>query len=144
MNKEIKFPCPVDVGFKFTKEIVFTREDISTSAKQCGDMNPLHHDEERAKSSRFGGIIACGPHTSAVYLSTVTAFLAPEYLGIGMTSEFEFRAPIRPDIPLDIKWEIKTITPKPKLGGYVVTNEGGIYLNEEILLWSQATFLVSR
>ncbi len=144
MTKEIEFPCPVDVGFKFKNKVIFTREEISSFAQQCGDMNPLHHDEQRAKSSRFGGIIACGPHTSAVYLSTVTAFLAPEYLGIGMTSEFEFRAPIKPDITLDIKWEIKTISPKPKLAGYVVSNEGGIYLKEEILLWSQATFLLTK
>ncbi len=144
MSDKMEFEPPLDVGFKFTKEIVFTREGISAFAKQYGDMNPLHHDEERAKSSRFGGIIACGPHTSAVYLSTIASFLAPEYLSIGMRAEFEFRAPIRPDMKLDIKWEIKTISPKPKLSGYVVTNEGGIYLNEDILLWSQATFLITK
>ena len=144
MTDKIDFDPPVEIGFKFEKPIQFTEEEISTFAKQCEDMNPLHHDPERAKSSRFGGIIACGPHTGAVYLSTMASFLSPEYLCIGMNSEFQFRAPIKPNIELEIKWEIKTITPKSKLNGYIVTNEGGIYFQDEVLLWSRATFLITK
>ncbi|MEM7008603.1 MAG: MaoC family dehydratase [Thermodesulfobacteriota bacterium] len=144
MTQKIDFKSPLEVGFTFEKPITFSTQEISTFAKLCGDLNPLHHDPERAKSSRYGGIIACGPHTSAVYLSTMTAFLAPKYLGIGIKSEFEFCKPIYPNIELTIKWVVRTIIPKPRLHGYIVVSEGGIYNNDEELLLGRGTFIITE
>jgi acyl dehydratase len=36
-------------------------------ARTMGDANPMHHDEAFATPSRFGGLIACGPHISGLH-----------------------------------------------------------------------------
>jgi acyl dehydratase len=133
MSNKVDFELPVEVGFTFEKTITLTKEEISTFAKLSGDFNPLHHDEETAKSSRFGGIIASGPQSSALFMGTIATYLAPGYLVMGMRIEGEFRAPIYPDLELQIKWVAKTVIPKPKLNGYIVANEGGIYQKDQEL-----------
>ena len=142
MSNEVDFPSPVEVGFSFEKTIKLTEEEISAFAKLSGDFNPLHHDEETGKSSRFGSIIASGPQSSALFMGTIATYLAPGYLVMGMRIEGEFRAPIKPDLELQIRWVVKTVVPKPRLNGYIVTNEGGIYDKDEELLWSKGTALI--
>jgi hypothetical protein len=45
---------------------------------------------------------------------------------------------------LQIRWAVKTVVPKPRLNGYIVTNEGGIYHNEEELMLGKGTALVIK
>ncbi len=142
MSNEVDFPSPVEVGFSFEKTIKLTEEEISAFAKLSGDFNPLHHNEEVAKTSRFGGIIASGPQSSSLFMATVATYLAPGFIVMGMRFECEFRAPVRPDMELQIRWAVKTVVPKPRLNGYIVTNEGGIYDKDEELLWSKGTALI--
>jgi len=144
MSDEVDFESPVEVGFSFEKTIRLSKEDISTFAKLSGDMNPLHHDEDTAKSSRFGGIIASGPQTSSLFMATIATYLAPGFIVMGMKFECEFRAPVRPDIELQIRWVVKTVVPKPRLNGYIVTNEGGIYDKDEELMLGKGTSLVVK
>jgi len=91
MSKEVDFPSPVEVGFSFEKTIKLTEEEISAFAKLSGDFNPLHYNEEVAKTSRFGGIITSGPQSSALFIGTIATYLAPGYLVLGMRIECEFR-----------------------------------------------------
>ena len=142
MSNKVDFKSPVSIGFSFEKMITLSKEDISTFARLSGDFNPLHHDEETGKSGRFGSIIASGPQSSALFMGTIATYLAPGYLVMGMRIEGEFRAPIKPDLELQIRWVVKTVVPKPRLNGYIVTNEGGIYDKDEELLWSKGTALI--
>ncbi|MCK5709335.1 MAG: MaoC family dehydratase N-terminal domain-containing protein [Deltaproteobacteria bacterium] len=142
MNNKVDFKSPVEVGFSFEKTIRLSEEDISTFAKLSGDMNPLHHNEDIAKASRFGGIIASGPQSSALFMGTIATHIAPGFIVMGMKFECEFRAPVRPDQELKLRWVIKTVVPKPRLNGYIVTNEGGIYHNDEELMLGKGTALV--
>jgi acyl dehydratase len=144
MSYKVDFPSPVKVGFTFEKTIQLTEEEISTFAKLSGDFNPLHHDEETGKSSRFGSIIASGPQSSALFMGTIATYLAPGYLVMGMRIEGEFRAPIKPDLELQIKWVAKTVIPKPKLNGYIVSCEGGIYHEAQELFWGIGTCLIVK
>ena len=142
MSDKVDFEPPVSIGFSFEKTISLTEEEISTFAKLSGDMNPLHHDEETAKSSRFGSIIASGPQSSSLFMGTIATYLAPGFLVMGMRIEGEFRAPIKPNLDMQIRWEAKTIIPKPKLNGYIVICEGGIYDQDRELFWGIGTCLI--
>lgn len=133
MSDKVDFEPPVKVSFTFEKTIRLTKEEISTFAKLSGDMNPLHHDEEVAKASRFGRIIASGPQSSALFMGTIATNLSTGYTMLGMKIDGEFLAPVYPDIDLQIRWAVTSVIPKAKLNGYIVTVEGGISHNDEEL-----------
>lgn len=144
MSDKVDFPSPVEAGFKFEKTIKLTEEEISTFAELSGDFNPLHHNEETAKSTRFGSIIASGPQSSSLFMGSIATYLAPGYLVMGMRIEGEFRAPVKPDLELQIRWVVTNVIPKAKLKGYIVTCEGGIYHKEEQLFLGIGTCLIVK
>ncbi|MCY4045005.1 MAG: MaoC/PaaZ C-terminal domain-containing protein [Cellvibrionales bacterium] len=70
-----------------------TLEDIQLFAKVSGDVNPVHLDDEFAKTTPFGAVIAHGMYTGAL----VSAALAIELPGPGtiyMGQELKFKAPV--------------------------------------------------
>lgn len=84
------------IGQKAEKEFLITEEDGWAYAKASKDMNPLHLDEEYAKTTRFGTRIAHGmlfgsyisgiigvelPGEGAVYMKQDLSFLRPVYYG---------------------------------------------------------------
>ena len=144
MTEKIDFKCPVEVGFTFEKSLTLTEEEISTFAKLSDDLNPIHHEPERAIESRFGGLIASGPQTSALFMGSVPTYFAPEYFAMGMQFEVEFLAPVRPNLELIIKWVITEVIPKPRLNGYIIINKGGIYHNKEELVHGIGTCLILK
>ena len=77
MTDKVEFEPPVEVGFEFEKELNLSAEEISTFAELSGDFNPIHHDAEIAEASRFGGIVACGPHSSSLFMGSCATHLAP-------------------------------------------------------------------
>jgi len=144
MTGEIDFEPPVEPGFKFEKDFKLREEEISAFAELAGDFNPLHHDASIAKASRFGGIIACGPHSSSLFMGSMATNLAPGYLVMGMEFEVLFKAPLRPETDLNIYWTVTDVIPKPKLKGYIVVSEGGITDGENDILLGKGTGLVIR
>jgi acyl dehydratase len=81
-----------------------SRHDIELFTAMTGDRNPLHYDEEVARSSRFGGLIVQGgvttgllnavvaedlPGPGTVFLRTTWTFLAPVRPGEEITAEVE-------------------------------------------------------
>lgn len=144
MSNEVNFPSPVEVGFKFEKTITLTKEEISTFAKLSGDMNPLHHDVEAAKASRFENIIASGPQSSSLFMGTIATNLAPGFTILGMKIDGEFLAPVYPNIDLQIRWVVSSVIPKANLNGYIVTVEGGIYHKDKQLFSGVGACLIVK
>ena len=142
MSNKVDFQSPISTGFSFEKTIKLSKKDISTFAKLSGDMNPLHHDEKVAKLSRFGSIITSGPQSSSLFMGTIATHIAPGYTMLGMKIDGEFKAPVKPNIDLQIKWVVTTVIPKGKLNGYIVTCEGGIYYKSEELFHGIGTCLI--
>ena len=66
----------VSVGQKasYTKEI--TMEMIRAFSELSGDSNPLHYDEEYAKRTVFGRVVAHGMPTASL-ISTVLGSILP-------------------------------------------------------------------
>ncbi len=91
----------LQIGDKFSTERHVTDELIRKFAEVSGDYNPIHLDDEFAKTTRFGKRIAHGMLSGAfisavlghefkerkiVYLSQTMKFTAPVYLGDTVTA----------------------------------------------------------
>lgn len=89
------------IGDSFSKERLVTDELIRAFAEVSGDHNPIHLDEEFAKTTRFGQRIAHGMLSGAfisavlghefvekkiIYLSQTLKFTAPVYIGDTVTT----------------------------------------------------------
>jgi 3-hydroxybutyryl-CoA dehydratase len=89
------------IGDKFSTSRLVTDELIRKFADVSGDYNPIHLDEEVAKSTRFGRRIAHGMLSGAfissilgwelsvrriVYLSQTLKFTAPVFIGDTVTA----------------------------------------------------------
>ena len=91
----------IKIGDNFSTEREITDELIRKFAEVSGDYNPIHLDEEFAKSTRFGKRIAHGMLSGAfisavlgnefrerkmVYLSQTMKFVAPVFIGDTVTA----------------------------------------------------------
>jgi acyl dehydratase len=104
----------LNIGDKFSATREITDELIRQFAELSGDYNPIHLDEEFAKTTRFGRRIAHGMLSGAfisavlgyefkerkiVYLSQTMKFTAPAYLG-DMITTTAMVTKIREDKPI--------------------------------------------
>lgn len=104
----------IKVGDKFTNERLVTDELIRKFAEVSGDYNPIHLDEEVAKTTRFGRRIAHGMLSGAfisavlgyefterriVYLSQTLKFTSPVFIGDTVTTIGTVKT-IREDKPI--------------------------------------------
>ena len=144
MTEKIDFEAPVEVGYKYERTIRLTVDEIAHFAELSGDFNPLHHNEEIARASRFGGIIACGPHTSSLFMGSCATNLAPGYLMMGMEFQVFFKAPLRPDTDYTLEWTVTEVIPKPKLEGYIAKVDGRIARGEENIVTGNGAGLIIR
>jgi acyl dehydratase len=69
--------------------------DIELFTEMSGDKNPLHYDEELAKSTRMGGIVVQGGVTSAI-LNAVVAEDLPGPGTVFLQVNWSFKAPVKP------------------------------------------------
>ena len=80
MTDNIKYYLEdLEVGMSATTSMVITGEKIDTFAELTGDFNPIHVDEEFAKTTMFGGRIAHG----ALSASLISAVLGNDLPGPG-------------------------------------------------------------
>src|ERR1035438_6154095 len=84
---------------------------IKAFARQF-DPQPFHLDEEAAKASLFGGLVASGWHTAALTMRLLVESGLPVAGGlIGMGGELSWPRPTRPGDVLRVVTEIKEVTP---------------------------------
>jgi acyl dehydratase len=84
---------------------------IKAFARQF-DPQPFHLDEEAAKASLFGGLVASGWHTAAVTMRLLVESGLPVAGGlIGLGGEMSWPRPTRPGDVLSVVTEIKEVTP---------------------------------
>ena len=54
---------------RFSSVVTLTPKAVADYAAAVGDTNPVHHDAAFAATTRYGRLIASGPHTSALLLA---------------------------------------------------------------------------
>lgn len=123
----------IKIGDRFSTDRLVTDELVRKFAEVSGDYNPIHLDEEVAKTTRFGQRIAHGMLSGAfisavlgyelserriVYLSQSLRFTAPVFIGDTVTATGTVTK-IREDKPVIT---IETICTK-QTGETVVTGE---------------------
>ena len=116
-----------------------SKDEILDFARQY-DPQYFHVDEERAKESIYGGLIASGWHTAAMTMRLACEAIMLQSAGMGSPGLDELRwvRPVRPGDTLHARMEILSARPsqsKPDRGvvqsQVVVTNQDG----DTVLTW---------
>lgn len=110
----------LEIGQKATYSKTCTADDISLFATVSGDVNPVHLDDEFAKTTPFGQRIAHGMYTGAL----VSAALAIELPGPGtiyMGQELKFKAPVFIGDTITVELEVETIRADKAIVGLICT-----------------------
>lgn len=81
-------------GMSAQFEKTVTERDVALFGEVSGDVNPVHFDEEFARSTPFKGRIAHGVLTAS-YVSTVLGMQMPGPGTIFLALDIRFKAPVR-------------------------------------------------
>lgn len=87
---------------------IVTAERIAAYAEASGDHNPLHLDQEYAKTTQFGGVIAHGM-LSMAFVCELMAINFPDTWHSGGKTKLRFRAPVFPDETVTVTGEIQSV-----------------------------------
>lgn len=117
-------PGRFQIGEQFSRQVMFDLEAVTQFATMAGDFNPLHHDEQIAKASRFNCLIASSAHTSALMIGSLATFISSRVAAVGLGFSVKLRKAVRVGEKATIVWRVVSIEPKRALGGDVITFAG--------------------
>ncbi|HEX7138867.1 MAG TPA: MaoC family dehydratase [Vicinamibacterales bacterium] len=119
------------VGQRAERSRVIGPGDIELFTAISGDRNPLHYDLERARRTRFGGIVVQGGITSAI-LNAVVAEDLPGPGTVFLHVNWDFKAPARPGDTITGQVEIVRVRldkPITEIVTRVVRGDGTVVLD---------------
>ena len=128
------------IGMKKSITKTISESDIYTYAGLIGDINPLHVNEEYAKTTRFGGRIAHGMLTAS-FFSTIVGMLIPGADAIYLGQTCKFLLPVRIGDTITTTGQVTKII-KEKRIAYMkttVTNQKG-----EVVVEGEATVMATK
>jgi acyl dehydratase len=113
-------------GERFSSAVTLTPAKVAAFAHEVGDDNPIHHDPAHAAATRFGRLVASGPHTTALLLALTAAHFSKRGAMLGLEFWQRFRRPVFADETIRLEWLVVKVTPNAKLAGDVVELRGRI------------------
>ena len=113
-------------GERFKTTIRLTKQDVADFARVAGDLNPLHYDEAYARSSPFGGLIASGPHTTALLMGCSAGHFASGGPMVGLEFSFRFRCAVPADDLITLEWLVIRVRYSEILRGDLVEMRGRV------------------
>jgi 3-hydroxybutyryl-CoA dehydratase len=125
------------VGMSAAYSKTVTEADIEKFAEVSGDNNPLHLDEDFAKTTRFKGRIAHGM-LSAGFISTILGTQLPGPGSVYMSQSLRFTAPVRIGDTVTARAEITGIRADRKRVTLVTTCAVG----DKVVIEGEALVLV--
>jgi len=127
-----------EVGDRAQRTRRVTPRDIEIFTDISGDRNPLHYDEDFARSTKFGGIIVQGGITSAI-LNAVVAEELPGPGTVFLHVDWNFRAPVRPGDEITGVVEVLAVRedkPITELKTSVIRGDGTVALEGTALCYT--------
>ena len=103
----------ISVGMSAQYSRKLSETDIEAFANLSGDTNPLHLDEDYAKTTMFKGRIAHGL-LSASYISTVIGTKLPGPGCIYISQSLRFKAPVRMGDEVTAKATVIELNPEKR------------------------------
>jgi acyl dehydratase len=95
--------------------VEMTRERILSFAREF-DPQPFHVDEEAARSSIYGGLIASGWHTCSAFMKLFAQGILNRSASLGSPGVDEVRwlKPVRPGDVLRARYTVVAVEPHPR------------------------------
>lgn len=136
----------------------FTREEILSFARRF-DPQPFHVDEEAAKASIFGGLVASGLHTGGVFMRKLVAYImaetaagrargeTPPKLGVSPGfRDMRWPVPVRPGDVVTYRSEVvgSRETKRPGWGLTTIENRGLNQRGETAVIFVSSAFFARR
>ena len=118
---------PVELGGH-----LFTSEGIVEFARDF-DPQPMHTDAERARDSIYGGLIASGWHTAAIYMRLLvdTVIGGSESLGSPGIENLRWLKPVRPGDTLQGRFSVVEARPSRSKPDWGVVRSRGEMVNQD-------------
>ena len=113
-------------GERFSSEVTLSSSAVAAYALGAGDTNPVHHDPEFARSTRFGRPIASGTHTTALLLGLTASHFSKGAAMVGLEFWVRFRRAVYADERIRLEWLVVRVTHNDRLGGDVDELRGRI------------------
>ena len=113
-----------------------TREEILTFARQF-DPQPFHTDEEQAKASVFGGLIASGWHTVSIFMRLLVDGLLEGTVSMGSpgVDELRWTRPVRPGDTLRARFTVREAIPSARHADRgTIVSEGEVFNQRDELV----------
>ena len=134
----------LEVGAEFWGDTVVVDPDEMLEYAQRNDPQPFHLDEDAAKATPFGGVIASAGYTVTLwYRSGIPVLTKFAFLG-GFEWLIKMPAPVRPNDQLRVRIEIKNKRVSSRPGrGYVVTFQEIFNQNETVVFTCEVTWMLA-
>ena len=125
----------------------FTSESIIEFARAY-DPQAMHTDPEQARSSIYGGLIASGWHTAAIYMRLLVDAVigGSESLGSPGIENLRWLKPVRPGDTLTARFTVLEARPSRSKPDWGVVRSRGEMLNQdgEVVMQLEATNFFGR
>ena len=125
------------IGASARRTRFVTDRDIELFTDITGDRNPIHYDEELARTSRFGGLVVQGGVTSGL-LNALVAEQLPGPGSVFLEVSWRFLAPVRPGDEITAEatvLEARVDKPVTRLATRITTQEGTTVLDGTAVVW---------
>jgi acyl dehydratase len=127
--------------------VTVSEDEIVAFATQF-DPQPFHIDPEAAKASPFGGLIASGWHTTALFMGMFVRAILLDSASLGSpgVEELRWTAPVRPGDALTGRVTVTDVQPsKTNAGrGTVFTTNEVFNQNDELVMTLKARGFFAR
>jgi acyl dehydratase len=114
-----------------------TKEEVIEFAEQY-DPQPFHTDEEAAKESAFGQLVASGWHTASMCMRMLVTGPMEDRAGMGArgVDELRWKQPVKPGDTLHLRTEVvdKRVSESDPRRGYVDSRMEGLNQDGEVVI----------